>query len=101
MSRVDRIEVRLKSLFNPNVLEVVNFSHEHNVPKGSESHIRVFAVSNEFEGVRRVKRHQLIYAALKEELSGGLHALQLDLHSPSEWNEKSETLAPPKCKGGE
>ncbi|MGC6508288.1 MAG: BolA family protein [Myxococcota bacterium] len=101
MTRVERIESLLQNELSPVLLNVVNFSHEHNVPEGSESHIRVFAVSKEFEGLRVVKRHRLLYTLLKDELNGGLHALQLDLHASSEWNEQSETLSPPKCKGGE
>ena len=101
MTRVERIEALLQDKLNPQLLNVVNFSHEHNVPEGSESHIRVFAVSEAFEGLRVVKRHRLLYGLLQEELNGGLHALQLDLHASSEWTDQSETLTPPKCKGGE
>lgn len=101
MSRVHRIEEVLKNTFQPSVLEVANFSHEHNVQEGADSHIRVLAVSDQFEGLRRVKRHRLIYSALTEELENGLHALQLDLHATSEWNAKTNTLTPPRCHGGE
>ena len=31
-------------------LDVVNESHKHNVPKGSESHFNVLVVSDAFEG---------------------------------------------------
>lgn len=35
----------------PNIhLNVVNESHKHNVPKGSESHFNVLVVSDAFEG---------------------------------------------------
>ena len=36
---------------SPNIhLNVVNESHKHNVPKGSESHFNVLVVSDTFEG---------------------------------------------------
>ena len=36
---------------SPNIhLDVVNESHKHNVPKGSESHFNVLVVSDAFEG---------------------------------------------------
>jgi stress-induced morphogen len=34
-------------------LDVVNESHKHNVPKGSESHFNVLVVSDAFEGNRQ------------------------------------------------
>jgi stress-induced morphogen len=34
-------------------LDVVNESHKHNVPKGSESHFNVLVVSDIFEGIRQ------------------------------------------------
>ena len=101
MTRVERIEELIQSHLTPKNLTVVNFSHEHNVPEGAESHIRIFAVSDRFEGLRMVKRHRLIYDLLKAELSSGLHALQLDLHASSEWTSQSEQLTSPKCHGGE
>jgi stress-induced morphogen len=100
LDRVERIENILKTLLIPGQLEVTNFSHEHNVAKGADSHIRVFAVSESFEGLRMVKRHRLIYSALESELSNGLHALQLDIHSVNEWAEQQTKITPPKCKGG-
>ena len=34
-------------------LDVVNESHKHNVPKGSESHFNVLIVTDTFEGMMR------------------------------------------------
>ena len=82
MSRIDRVENILRLAFQPTSLDVDNFSHEHNVPAGSESHIRVRIVSDKFDGSRQVKRHQMVYKALSEELSDGLHALQIQALSP-------------------
>ena len=101
MTRVERIEGIIQSNLSPLKMDVINFSHEHNVPEGAESHIRIFAVSDKFEGLRMVKRHRLIYSLLQDELNAGLHALQLDLHAISEWSDSTELLTAPKCKGGE
>ena len=98
MSRIDRITKTLTARFTPLELDVENFSHEHNVPKGSDSHLRVRIIAQEFEGLLMVKRHRLIYAALGEEMQNGLHALQLQTLSPTEWAEKQQS---PKCRGGE
>jgi BolA-like protein 1 len=41
-------------------------------------------VSEEFKGKNLVKRHQLIYGLLADELKNGLHALSLSTKTPEE-----------------
>ena len=97
MSRLERVRSILESTFSPLELVVTNFSHQHNVPEGSESHIQIEMVAQVFNGKRLVQRHRLIYAALESELADGLHALQLELRSPE---EAGVGLTPPLCRGG-
>ena len=66
----NQIETKLTSAFQPAFLDVENESHKHNVPPGSESHFRVTVVSEEFEGMSLVKRHQKINEVLRDELKG-------------------------------
>ncbi len=49
--------------FEPELLELTNESHMHSVPPGSESHFKLVLVTDQFEGLRLVQRHQLIYRA--------------------------------------
>ena len=79
-----QIEQKLAAL-TPDVLQVENESHMHNVPANSETHFKVTLVSDSFDGMMPVKRHQQIYALLADELSGPVHALALHLYSPKEW----------------
>ena len=48
MSVCNKIEKILKEKLDPTHLEVINESFMHNVEPGSESHIRVIAVSEMF-----------------------------------------------------
>ncbi|HBN62064.1 MAG TPA: BolA family transcriptional regulator, partial [Halomonas sp.] len=64
-----QIEQKLAAL-TPDVLLVENESHMHNVPANSETHFKVTLVSDSFDGMMPVKRHQQIYALLADELSG-------------------------------
>ncbi|MFN4264054.1 MAG: BolA family protein [Thioalkalivibrionaceae bacterium] len=42
-------------------------------------------VSKRFEGLSRVRRHQVVYAAVREDIdSGTLHALSIDARTPAE-----------------
>ncbi|NNJ91798.1 MAG: BolA family transcriptional regulator, partial [Gammaproteobacteria bacterium] len=46
--RVDRIREQLIETFFPVYIEVLDESHNHNVPEGSESHYKVTVVSQQF-----------------------------------------------------
>lgn len=95
------IEKKLSQALTPQHLEVINESNNHSVPANSETHFKVVLVSPEFEGVRKVARHQKIYAALADELAGGVHALAIHAYTVPEWHEANGGApASPKCAGG-
>lgn len=49
---------------------------------GDGDHYRAKIVSQAFTGLSRVRQHQLVYAALKGEMGGALHALALETSAP-------------------
>lgn len=51
---------------------------------GDGDHYRARIVSSRFQGLPRVKRHQLVYAALGGGMGSTLHALALDTKTPEE-----------------
>jgi BolA family transcriptional regulator, general stress-responsive regulator len=95
------IERKLARALAPSHLEVLDESHQHSVPKGSETHFKVVVASAAFAGKRSVARHQLVYGLLAEELAGGVHALALHTYTPQEWSERAARApASPACMGG-
>ena len=95
------IENKLQNQLEPEFLQVENESSQHNVPPGSESHFKVTIVSATFEGISSVKRHQQVYRVLREELQGGVHALSLRCHTPTQWSLLGEQIhLTPNCRGG-
>ena len=95
------IEKKINQALNPEYLEVLNESHMHNVPKGSESHFKVTVVTKEFENKMLVARHRMLNQLLKVELAGEVHALSLNTLTPEEWLEKNgEIRKSPPCLGG-
>ena len=50
---------------------------------GDGDHYRARVVSTAFAGVSRVRQHQMVYAALKGQMGGDLHALALETSAPS------------------
>ncbi len=100
-NRQQRIEAALRESLTPAHLEVINESDGHRGPPGRESHFRVVAVSDAFSDSAPVARHRRIYQLLADELSSGLHALSLHLHSPAEWAaQDGNTRQSPPCQGG-
>ncbi|MCK9247094.1 MAG: BolA/IbaG family iron-sulfur metabolism protein [Anaerolineaceae bacterium] len=92
------LESKLTAELKPLHLEVINESHMHNVPPDSETHFKVVVVSEAFAGKRLVQRHQMVYGIVAEELRGGVHALALHTHLPSEWQGRAPES--PACLGG-
>lgn len=96
----EQIEEKLNKCIEPWHLEVINESPNHNVPDGAESHFKIIIVSEKFFEIRAVKRHQLIYSVLNEEMQK-IHAIAIHPFTPEEWKEKTgESLDSPKCLGG-
>ena len=101
MSAIISIEAKLKEVLSPIHLEVIDESYLHNVEPGRESHVRIVAISEVFEGLNLVKRHQLIYAEIQEEIDGPIHALSIHTFTEQEWKERNEKAeASPDCLGG-
>ena len=96
----DIIESKLQKL-QPEFLEVINESNNHNVPPGSESHFKVIVVSSAFQGKMLVARHRMVNDILSEELAHSIHALVLHTMTQEEWAKKSgKSHESPPCLGG-
>jgi stress-induced morphogen len=50
---------------------------------GDGDHYRARIVSDAFSGLSRVRQHQMVYAALKGQMGGELHALALETSAPA------------------
>lgn len=96
MSLEQQLIERLQTL-TPIYLEVVNESASHGgYFPGKESHFKVSIVSNAFNGLRLVQRHQKIYAAAGDLLSSGkIHALAIHAYVATEWT--GTVPASPDC----
>jgi BolA family transcriptional regulator, general stress-responsive regulator len=83
----ERIERKLRAVFAPTTLEVIDESEQHRGHggwrEGGGTHYRVVMRAPAFGGMSRVARSRAVHAALAEELAGGVHALALDL-APSD-----------------
>jgi BolA protein len=87
----------------PSVLEVIDESGMHSVPKGAQTHFKVVVVSDRFGGLSLVARHRLVNEACAALIGkpGGVHALSIHAHTPAEWTARGGEVPPsPPCLGG-
>jgi BolA protein len=82
-----KIENTIIKALNPELLEVVNESYKHNVPKDSESHFKILAISEKFTNLSKMTRHKMLFKLLESEFKS-IHALSLALYTPEEWQQK-------------
>lgn len=86
------ITQKLTAQFSPSFFQIENESHRHSSGRGMESHFKVTMVSEQFNAMRTVARHQAVYQCLAEQLAGGVHALALHLYTPDEWLARGEVV---------
>jgi len=96
-----QIRNKIVAAFEPDFIDLVNESNQHNVPPGSESHFRLTLVTDKFEGQSLVKRHRAVNTVLSEELAGAVHALALHTYTRENWVQRGNKITDsPKCMGG-
>ncbi|MCE9683261.1 BolA family protein [Halomonas alkalisoli] len=62
--------------------------------QGEGCNFQVIAVGEVFDGLSPVKRQQLIYGALSEEIaSGAVHAVSIKTYTPAQWAGAPENAA--------
>jgi BolA protein len=81
--RTDTLRAKLAAAFAPDLLEVVDESEQHRGHagwrEGGGTHFRVTMRARAFDGLSRVERSRAVHRVLETELTGGVHALALDL----------------------
>ena len=82
------ISAKLQEAFQPITLKLDDDSDRHaghaGAAPGGESHFNLLIESAAFAGLSRVARQRAVYAVLKDELAGQLHALSVKAYAPGE-----------------
>jgi BolA protein len=85
------------SVLAPTHLDLVDDSASHRGHSGAagytngESHFKLHVVSSAFEGLSRVKRHQLVYSSLGDLMTTHVHAMNIKAQTETEF-------APPEAE---
>ena len=86
-SRLDRLTDRLRTAFEPDLLEVVDDSHRHAGHAGAadgRGHFTVLVVSKRFAGLNTLRRHRLVYETVGDMMATDIHALSIQALAPGE-----------------
>ena len=59
---------------------------QHVEVRGDGQHWEAVIVSGAFEGLAKVRQHQLVYAALGDRMRVEIHALSMTTLTPAQWN---------------
>ena len=77
MVKPDTVTAAIREALPDAIVEVEDLT-------GGGDHLQVNVVSTGFTGLSRIKQHQLVYAALRDQLaSEAIHALALNTSTPS------------------
>jgi BolA protein len=84
----ERIEQKIMQNISVEFLEVKDISQAHvghsGWREGGETHFIITIISSDFINKGLLARHKQLYEILSSEMKSGIHALQLQLHSPEE-----------------
>lgn len=58
---------------------------EHLEVRGDGQHFEAIIVSDRFEGLSKIKQHQLVYAAMGDRMREEVHALSMQTLTPDAW----------------
>jgi BolA protein len=85
-ARYDMIRERLNTALAPLQLDLNDDSHLHAGHAGAKNggHYRLRIVSDKFEGLRTLARHQLVYRSLGDLMNTDIHALSITALTPAE-----------------
>ena len=87
MTRAERIVAELRKALHTEQVELIDDSHLHAGHAGARDgrgHFRVRVVSPDFNGLRTLQRHQLVYRSLGELMQTDIHALSITALTPDE-----------------
>ena len=79
----DDIKKRLEKHFPNSMIQVNNITFESN-------HFGILIISEKFNNLSLINRHQLVYSIFSDEITKEIHALQINTFTQSEWNEENK-----------
>ena len=77
----EKIKKILKNIFEEGHIEVIDSN-------GTQDHFNILVISDQFEGMKLLERHRIIYKHLESLISNEIHAVQIKTYTKNEWKNK-------------
>ncbi|CAL4323149.1 BolA family protein [Buchnera aphidicola] len=81
------IENKIKKKINVKYIKIYNISFMHK-SLNKDSHFQIIVVSNDFSKIKILRRHQIIYNILSQEIGKKIHGIEIFTYSNKEWKKK-------------
>ena len=85
----NKIEELIKSNLNIIKISIADFSNEHKSHSTYDGggHYQAIIISNDFEGLSLLERHQKIYSILGDLMTNEIHAFSMKTYTNSEFQK--------------
>ncbi|CAL4323258.1 DNA-binding transcriptional regulator BolA [Buchnera aphidicola (Sipha maydis)] len=91
------IQNKIKNKINTKYIKITNTSFMHK-SFNKNSHFQIIIVSKDFEKINILRRHQIIYNILSQEIKKIIHGIEIFAYSIKEWKiKKKKIFRPIKC----
>ena len=84
MNFFDKVKEKINNKINPENIILIDNSHHHNKHKSFDAnkfHLKLIIESKKLSNMKKIDAHKLIFAALKDEMSNRIHALEIEINN--------------------
>lgn len=88
MQLIDEIKNRLAENLNSVKVEIIDQSQQHSGhgDPNKGSHFNAVIISDDFNGLNLIKRHQCVYKILGKDMGSRIHAFSMKTYTHEEFN---------------
>ena len=80
--RIEQMQILLTEQLQPTQLEIIDESHLHAGHAGAregKGHFKLRIASTQFDGLRPIQRHRLVFDTLGDMMTTDIHALSIEI----------------------
>ena len=80
----NKIKEKINREINPEDIRLIDNSYLHTKHKSFDSnkfHLKLIIESKKLSNMKKIDAHKLIFAALKDEMSNRIHALEIEINN--------------------
>ncbi|NIH41176.1 MAG: BolA family transcriptional regulator [Buchnera aphidicola (Periphyllus aceris)] len=92
------IKKKIKNKIKIKYIKIYNISNAHKKFNKKNSHYKIIVVSNDFYKINILRRHQIIYNILSNEININIYGIEIFTYTKKEWDvEINKKFSSTKC----